>query len=107
MDQEVVGLDSLRNLASHIYGEDDPSRVYCEGLSQQIVTTNGKRILNIKLPFTSKEDLDVIENNDELTIQVGQYRRNIFLPRALAGLGVDEARMDGDNLIIVFGSGAS
>ena len=105
MGQEVVGLDSLRTLAGHLYGDDDPSKVYCEGLSQQIIIDNGRRMLNIKLPFASKEDLDVIENNDELTIQVGQYRRNIFLPRALAGLGVDEARMDGDNLTIVFGSG--
>ncbi len=105
MGQEVVGLDSLRALAGHLYGDDDPSKVYCDGLSQRIIIDNGKRILNIKLPFTSKEDLDVIENNDELTIQVGQYRRNIFLPRALAGLGVDEARMDGDNLNIIFGSG--
>ena len=105
MGQEVVGLDSLRNLAANIYGDGDPTKVYWEGLSQQIIIDNGKRMLNIKLPFASKDDLDVIENNDELTIQVGQYRRNIFLPRALAGLGVDEARMDGDNLNIVFGSG--
>ena len=105
MGREVVGLDSLSELASHIYGDEDPSKVYCDGLSQQIIIDNGKRILSIKLPFASKDDLDVIENNDELTVQVGQYRRNIFLPRALAGLGVDEARMDGDNLNIVFGSG--
>ena len=94
-------------MGSHIYGEDDPSQVYYRGFTQQITNSGGKRVLNLKLPFTSKEDLDVIENNDEVTIQVGQYRRNIFLPRALVGLGVDEARMDGDNLEIVFRSGSS
>ena len=44
----------------------------------------------------------MIENRDELTVQVGQYRRNIVLPRALAGLGVDEVKMEGSTPRIIF-----
>ena len=49
--------------------------------------------MTLKLPFTRKADLSVMERRDEMAVQVGRYRRNIILPRALARLGVEEARI--------------
>ena len=44
----------------------------------------------------------MIEKGDELTIQAGAYRRNIILPRMLAGAAIEEAKMEGDTLKIRF-----
>ena len=110
MAGEVVGLDALRQLGKHMFDRDpalsaskgDPSAVLYQGRIQEIDKKDGHHVLTVKLPFTSKDDLSVIESRDELTLQVGHYRRNIILPRALAGLGVEDARMDGSTLQVIF-----
>ena len=61
--------------------------MFHEGPTQEIARKDGRHTLTLKLPFASKEDVSVIESRDELILQVGQYRRSIILPRALARLG--------------------
>ena len=102
MEGEVVGLDSLATLGERIFDSEDPSAVFYHELTQEIGRHDGRHVLTLKLPFTSKESLSVMENRDEMVVQVGHYRRNIILPRALSGLGVDEATLDGDTLRIIF-----
>ena len=102
MEGEVVGLDSLATLGERIFDSEDPSAVFYHELTQEISRHDGRHALTLKLPFTSKESLSVMENRDEMVVQVGHYRRNIILPRALSGLGVDEATLDGDTLRIIF-----
>ena len=102
LQREVVGLDALRLLGSHVFPDEDPMKVFYCGTTQEISRIDGRRVLDLKLPFTSKDAVSVMENKDELVVQVGHYRRNIILPRALATLGVDEARMDGSTLHIIF-----
>ena len=102
MEGEVVGLDSLATLGERIFDSEDPAAVFYHELTQEIGRRDGRHALTLKLPFTSKESLSVMENRDEMVVQVGHYRRNIILPRALSGLGVDEATLDGDTLRIIF-----
>ena len=110
MEQEVVGLDSLKKLAEHIYdggtGFDscagDPTKMMYEGKIQELTKENGRHVLTVRLPFTSAEELSIVENKDELTVQVGRYRRNIILPKTLARLSVEDAKMEGDALQIIF-----
>ena len=108
MEREVVGLDDLRNLGECIFGKggaqgfEDPTRVFHESPTQEITREAGQHILSLILPFTSTENVSVIESRDELIVQVGRYRRNIILPLALTGRGVEEARMDGNTLRIIF-----
>ncbi len=111
MDREVVGLEALKTLGEHIFGKGpaldiakgDPTKLFHRGPTQEISSTrDGRHILTLRLPFISKDDVSVIENRDELTVQVGHYRRNIILPQALAGLEIEDARIDGDALQVVF-----
>jgi hypothetical protein len=41
-------------------------------------------------------------DRDELAISIGNFRRNVILPRALAALDVQKATFDGDHLILTF-----
>lgn len=102
MQQEVVGPDMLRAVARALYGEDDPTRVYFKGRSQEVVRENGHHVLQIQLPFVEKSEIDITHTADELAVQVGNQRRTIILPHALATMEVAGARFEGNMLRVQF-----
>ena len=102
LDQEVVGVDMLRRMAAAVYGDDDPTKFYYKGQVQTIDKVDDGYILNLKLPFASKEQVSLIHSRDELNVKVGAYRRNVTLPHVLINLKVAEAKMDDHVLRIHF-----
>jgi len=102
LDQEVVGVEMLRRMAAAVYGDADPTRFYYRGQAQSIDKVADGYILNLKLPFASKEQVALIHSRDELNIKVGSYRRTVTLPHALTSLKVAEAKMDEHVLRIHF-----
>lgn len=81
---EVTGLVALQELATELYGEESPTRIYLEKPPQQLLTAeDGSTTLTLALPFATHEELDLLHKRDELTVRVGNYRRNIALPYAL------------------------
>ncbi len=103
MNQEVVGADMLRKMADAIYGDKDPSKVFYKGQPQSIEKSAEGYLLKIRLPFISKENVHLARNGDELAISIGNFRRNVILPRALAALDVKKASMEAAQLVISFG----
>jgi arsenite-transporting ATPase len=102
LDQEVVGLEMLRRMARAAYGDEDPSRFYYHGVSQTVVKTDEGYTLKLKLPFATKEQVDLSRNQDELNLKVGHYRRSVALPHVLSRLRVTGATMEGSELHIRF-----
>jgi len=102
---EVGGLDSLRKLAEHIYGENSPIDKMFEGESHSIDKDDetGQYRLRVPLPFVDKDDMDLFRSRDELTLRVGPYRRNIVLPYALWDLEIADAKFEDSTLCIRFG----
>lgn len=99
---EVVGLERLAEMAGALYGERDPSQIYFRGRTQSLEKADGGYLLRIPLPFTEKPDIDLLHLGDELSVHVGQHRRNLVLPRVLTGLRTAGARFEGDTLAIRF-----
>ncbi len=105
-DQEVVGMDMLRRMAEAVYGDKDPSKVMFSGTPQQIIREgDGRYTLKLHLPFTDKSNLRLTRAGEELAISLGNFRRNLILPRVLATMDIEKARFDGDNLLIGFTNG--
>lgn len=102
-DQEVVGVEMLRRTADTLYGATDPSTILFEGNPQEIVHDGKGYALKLKLPFADKSDVHLTRAGDELAISVGNFRRNTILPRALAELEVQKAKMQDGNLVVNFG----
>jgi arsenite-transporting ATPase len=102
MDQEVVGVEMLRKMAHAIYGEVDPAKVFYAGQPQSIERIDDGYRLKIRLPFIGKEDVNLARSGDELAISIGNFRRNVILPRALALLEVKRAKFEGDSLVLTF-----
>jgi arsenite-transporting ATPase len=105
MEQEVVGLEMLERVAAALYDEEDPTQLFFRGPVQEVTNEDGRYVLTIALPFVSKEQLSLTRSGDELTINVGSFRRSIILPRMLQGLSTLGAKFEGNKLRIVFGEG--
>jgi arsenite-transporting ATPase len=102
-DREMVGVPLLREMGDEVYGDldaadilfrDDPIRVRKRGTGY---------VLTMRLPFASREDMDIHRRGEELYVRVGSYKRNLILPQSLKRMTVREANFAGDHLEILFG----
>jgi arsenite-transporting ATPase len=95
---ELCGVDGLRTFAQSLYGEASPAAVLH---SQQPLRFEGTT-LYVRLPFATRDDLDVARRGNELLIRVGPQRRRVVLPDSLARRAVTSARLLDDELKVVF-----
>jgi arsenite-transporting ATPase len=56
----------------------------------------------LKLPFVTKDDVELNKFSDELIIRIGGYKRHILLPRQVASYDSVKAKLDDQYLNIVF-----
>ena len=100
-EDEVVGLDRLRQMAHALYQQDDPSQIYYSGSSQVLEgLADGGFRLTIPLPFATKGEVHLRQTGDELFVHVGAHRRHVILPRALVGLSATRAKLDESNAVL-------
>jgi arsenite-transporting ATPase len=101
-DREMVGLNLLEDMGVEVYGgrpvtdilfHDDPIRVR---------RRSGGYVLTMRLPFVSREDMDIHRRGEELHIRVGSYKRSLILPQTLQRMDVRGANFVGDHLEIAF-----
>jgi hypothetical protein len=59
--------------------------------------------MSMRLPFVSRDAMDIHRRGEELFIRVGSYKRNLILPQTLKRMVVREANFAGDHLEILFG----
>lgn len=105
-DEEVVGERMLRELGSVVFGRDDPTD-FCYRGRPYTVRRNGTDkgagyLLELELPFTSKEDVNLNRFGDELVVQVAGWRRNLILPRVLVDAETTGASFSDHTLRIEF-----
>ena len=100
--REIVGLESLSEMARVLYGDSDPTEVRYRGRVQTTEQRDGELLLKLRLPLTQKGDVHLLTSGDELVVHVGQQKRNVVLPRALVGLQTLGARFEDDTLVIRF-----
>jgi arsenite-transporting ATPase len=101
-DSEVVGIQMLEKMGEAVFGSEDPAKVFFQGKVQTIEAVEQGFLLKMPLPFATREQVDLLQTGDELVVQVGDYKRNIILPRALATLQVAGAKLEGGELRIRF-----
>jgi len=101
-DREVVGIPMLTELGEALYGATDPTVHFYRGRPYSVVREGEEFILSVELPFAMKEEISLTRHADELLIEVGTWRRNAVLPRALIGAATLGARFDDHVLKIRF-----
>ncbi|AIE73529.1 MULTISPECIES: TRC40/GET3/ArsA family transport-energizing ATPase [unclassified Synechocystis] len=101
--EEMCGLPALERLKETLYKDEDPSQVYYKENTINIVQGNNNDYsLELYLPGIPKEQIQLNKTGDELNVRIGNHRRNLVLPQALAGLAPAGAKMEDDYLKIRF-----
>jgi arsenite/tail-anchored protein-transporting ATPase len=83
-DSEVVGEEMLTRMAAATYNDLDPAERFVTNSPQRIEKKGEDYVLALKVPFVDRDDVDLSRHNGELFVTVGNYRREISLPRVLA-----------------------
>jgi arsenite-transporting ATPase len=101
--REVMGVESLRRMGASLYGDRDPAaRLYDRRTFELQAGADGRITVTLALPRVQKDQVDLVQRGDELTITVGHYRRNLLLPRVLHGRDVERAKVEEGRLVITF-----
>lgn len=101
-DREVVGEQMLSLMAKATYGEQDPAQRFVTGNPQRIDKDGSDYVLTIKVPFVDRSAVDLSRHNGELYVTVGNYRREITLPRVLARRDATGASINDGELQVRF-----
>ncbi|MFQ5658205.1 MAG: ArsA family ATPase [Candidatus Methylomirabilales bacterium] len=101
-DQEVVGLGMLERMAEALFGGKDPTQVYFQGHVQTVRKSGKGYTLQLKLPFAEKGNISLFKRGDELMVSIGNFRRDLVLPRTFAHLSVAKARLEEGVLTVRF-----
>ncbi len=101
--EEMCGLEALDRLKETLYpGDEDPAQVYYKETTLRVVPEQGGYNLELYLPGIAKSQVELSKTGDELNIRIGNHRRNLVLPQALAALSPSGAKMEDDYLKIRF-----
>ncbi|MDJ0844780.1 TRC40/GET3/ArsA family transport-energizing ATPase [Crocosphaera sp.] len=105
--EEMCGMEALERLKETLYKDEDPSQVYHQEDTIRVVQNGQDYSLELYLPGIPKEKVQLNKTGDELNIRIGNHRRNLVLPQALAALKPSGAKMEEDFLKIRFSSGVA
>ncbi len=104
--EEMCGIEALHRLKDTLYKDEDPAQVYYKETTLRVVQEANNYSLELYLPGIPKDKIELSKSADELNIRIGNHRRNLVLPQALAALQPSGAKMEDDYLKIRFSSAA-
>jgi arsenite-transporting ATPase len=106
-DREMVGVPLLEDMGREVYGDRSVIDVLFQDEPIRVRRRGGGYVLVMRLPFVSREDMDIHRRGEELYVRVGTYKRNLVLPQTLQRLEVRSANFVGDHLEIAFAKASS
>ncbi|MDP8972554.1 MAG: ArsA family ATPase [Actinomycetota bacterium] len=106
-DREMYGLEALAALAEDVFGDENPLRVFFQGVAHDIVKSNGGYEVVLNLPLVDKKSVDLSKKGTELLIRIGGYKRNVLLPDSMVSLRAAGAKIEGDKLRVRLASDAT
>ena len=102
-DEEMVGIDRLRQVGIELFGDSDPTDRLSDGRPFRVEDVGDDVVMIVAVPLAERGDVDLMRHGNELVITVGPYRRSIILPDSLSRRHVRRAQLVEGELRITFG----
>ena len=94
-DREMVGIPLLEEMGDEVYGDLDAADVLYRDDPIRVRRRGSDYVLVMRLPFASRDEMDIHRRGEELFVRVGSYKRNLILPQTLKRMTVREANFAG------------
>lgn len=102
LPEEPIGEAALAAIGARVFAGRDPTAVMHVGPTLQVKRESGDYVLRIPMPNVELDKLNLTKYADELYVDVGNFRRRIALPLALADLEPTTARLHEGTLEVPF-----
>jgi arsenite-transporting ATPase len=102
MPKEVLGMKALVKLGDELFGDGDPSEVYSTESPMKMYEEEGASVLALRLPYPMDQKLELYTRKDDLTVQLGAFKKSIALPHSMTNKKVLGAEMKDGWLKIKF-----
>ena len=99
----MVGIPLLVEMGDEVYGELEATDILYQDDPISVRKRGTGYVMSMRLPFVSRDEMDVHRRGEELYIRVGPYKCNLILPQTLKRMAVREANFVGDHLEVLFG----
>ncbi len=94
LGEEIFGTDRLHEFANKIYQNTESEKVLHNESPYKLNEHENGYLLEIKLPFLKDKDFTINKYGDEIVIQIGNKRKNLFLPRFVNFYHMDSYQYD-------------
>jgi len=104
MKSEVRNYETLLNMGESIFKEVEASKVLFKDKIFEVEKSSidESYYLNINMPFVSKDELNLLQNGDEISISIKNEKRNFVIPQKLHSKKIVKASYDEGRLRIQF-----
>lgn len=99
---ELRAIEKLEIAADILYRETDPTNVLFQDTIFTIEKKEKGYLFCIFLPFVQKEEMDLLQKGDELTIAIQNERRSFILPNKLKNKEIQNAEYKEGKLKLYF-----
>jgi arsenite-transporting ATPase len=102
--RDIKGVADLAMLGRELFGQDDPTRVFFKGSTQEIVKDGDEYLMRLPLPHVEIGKVSMTKRGDELFIAIGNFKRDMILPLTLAERPAKRAVFKNGVLEVRFGA---
>ncbi len=82
--RDLAGVEDLAEVGRGLFGDIDPVKVQFRGKTQEILREGDDYVMRLPLPHVEIGKVAMTKRGDELFIEIGNFRRDMILPLALA-----------------------
>lgn len=99
---EILGLKSLAAHGALLFSDCEPDAILSEVPRVRFARLGEGYCVYLPLPGARADELDVAVVGDELVVRAGSRRRALVLPRRIAPMALEAARLENDVLAVSF-----
>ncbi len=101
--RDLAGIKDLSEVGNRLFGDTDPTKVQFTGKTQEISREGDEYVMKLPLPHVEIGKVQMVKRGDELFIEIGNFRRDMILPMALAERPATKALFRNGVLEVRFG----